>query len=184
MSPRITPVTGDDVPQEARPVLDSLKRALGMVPNLHQTLARSPAALKGYVATVQALAHGRLPAALREQIAVAVAGYNRCAYCASAHTMLGKAADISPEELARNLAGASEDDRVGAALHFARRLVEVRGSLSDDELAKFRAAGFDDAEIVEVVAHVGLNWFTNIFNILARPAIDFPKVELAEGASR
>ena len=45
--------------------------------------------------------------------------------------------------------------------------------------APFRSdAGFGDTEIVEIVAHVALNTFTNTFNRLARTPIDFPKVEL------
>jgi hypothetical protein len=37
-----------------------------------------------------------------------------------------------------------------------------------------REAGYGDAEIAEVVAHVALNIFTNYFNNVAGTAIDFP----------
>lgn len=180
MNPRITPVTGDDVPTASRPVLQAIEKSLGMVPNLHQTLARSPAALGGYVATVGALSKGVLSPALREQVAVAAAAVNGCGYCASAHTMLGKAAGVDADELARNLDGDASDGRTGAALAFVRKLIESRGALPDGELEKLRSAGFGEDEIVEIIAHVGLNWFTNVFNVFARTDIDFPVVELPQ----
>ena len=40
-------------------------------------------------------------------------------------------------------------------------------------------AGWSDAEIAEIIANVALNIFTNYFNLVAQPEIDFPKVELA-----
>ena len=178
MNPRIPALMGEDVPRESRPILASIEKALGMVPNLHRTLSRSPATLKAYVATVQALSSGRLSSQLREQIAVAVAGHNGCGYCASAHTMLGKAAEVPADELQRNLRGESKDERVAAALQFSRRLVSARGAVADQEIEALHAAGFVDEDIVEIAAHVGMNWFTNSFNLLARTEIDFPVVEI------
>ena len=42
-------------------------------------------------------------------------------------------------------------------------------------IAAVRDAGYGDAEIAEVVAHVALNVFTNYFNNVAGTAIDFPR---------
>jgi hypothetical protein len=41
-----------------------------------------------------------------------------------------------------------------------------------------REAGWSDAEVAEIVAHVALNVFTNYFNITAGTEIDFPKIPL------
>ena len=60
-------------------------------------------------------------------------------------------------------------------LRFARTVVEKTGLVEDGDLAAVREAGYGDAEIAEVVAHVGLNVFTNYFNHVAGTAIDFPK---------
>ena len=51
-------------------------------------------------------------------------------------------------------------------------------AMSDDELAAFRRAGFDDAVALEVVALVALNTLTNYTNHLAGTAVDFPPVPL------
>jgi alkylhydroperoxidase family enzyme len=41
-----------------------------------------------------------------------------------------------------------------------------------------RAAGYDNEYIVELVAHVALNIFTNYVNIAFDVPVDFPKVKL------
>ncbi len=176
MEPRIEPLPDDRVPSRSSAILRKVDAAVGMIPNLHRVLAHAPAALDAYVGTVGALSGGTLEPALREQLAVAIAGSNRCDYCASAHTMLGKAAGVEREELRRNLGGDSNDPRVAAALRFARALLEHTGAISDAELRATRDAGLSEAELVEIVAHVGVNVFSNTINRLARTPIDFPSI--------
>ena len=103
MQPRILPVPDDQTAPAARTILEQTKKAVGMVPNLHQTLAHAPAALRAYTDSVKALSAGRLPVALREQIALTSAGINGCSYCASAHTAIGKGVGLDEGELTRNL---------------------------------------------------------------------------------
>jgi len=179
MNTRIAPADGQTLDPTAGRTLSQVEKTLGMVPNLHWTLARAPAALKAYVDMAGALSQGVLDGKLREQIALATAGRNGCDYCASAHTALGQGQSIDAAELGRNLSGASDDARTQAALSFVGALLEHHGRVRDADLEAVRGAGFTDAEIIEIVAHVGLNTFTNTFNNLARPEIDFPVVELA-----
>jgi len=181
MKPRLTALDDGLAPDASRRILQQTEQALGMVPNLHRTLAHSPAALRAYAESVGALARGRLSAALREQVALTLAGANGCAYCAAAHTALGKGAGLDAAELQQNLAGESASPETAAALAFVGELLRNRGKVSDERLRAVRAAGFGDAEIVELVAHAGLNWFTNMFNVFNRTEVDFPAVELAAG---
>lgn len=174
--PRIEALHDEHTTPSAREILQRTRRALGMVPNLHRTLAHAPVALEAYTRTVDALGRGALPPRLREQIAVAVAGHNRCNYCAAAHTMLGAASGVEADELARNLRGESADARTGLVLSFVRAVLERRGAVPDEQLEELRRAGVSDAELVEVVAHVGMSWFTNAFNRLARTTLDFPPI--------
>jgi hypothetical protein len=58
----------------------------------------------------------------------------------------------------------------------ARRIVETRGHVLDEDVRSARSAGLSDANIAEVVGHVALNTFTNDFNKVARTEIDFPRV--------
>ena len=49
---------------------------------------------------------------------------------------------------------------------------------STAELLEMRNAGYSEADIVEVITHVGMNILTNILGKAGRVDIDFPKVEL------
>jgi uncharacterized peroxidase-related enzyme len=176
---RIKPVletTHDGV----RRSFDAIERQLGVVPNMMRTMAQSPRVLEGYLALSGALSRGLLPATLQEQIALAVAETNACNYCLSAHTALGRRAGLSDDQLAASREGRAAEARADAALQFALAVLEHRGAIGDDELARVRAAGFSDAEIAEIIAHVALNVLTNYFNRAADTEIDFPKVAAAQ----
>ena len=158
------------------PILDMVKKKIGRVPNLVRTLAHSPAALKFYLSQTEALATGTLDTKLREQIALTVAGINSCDYCASAHTFIGRSRGIDKDELADNLMGISNDMKTQVALNFTQQILNMKGSVDDEILPALKSVGFIDAEIVEMIAHVGMNIFTNYFNHVAKTAIDFPFV--------
>ena len=176
--PRIEPIQVSQAEGKSKELLEGVQRSLGMVPNLLKTLAHSPAALHAYISINRALGQA-LTAPLREQIALAVAGANQCTYCASAHAALGAKAGVEEEEMIANLQGDSNDDKTRAALRFVREVIEERGWVSDDELARVRAAGYSDADIAEIIAVTAVNIFTNYFNHVALTAVDFPLIDTA-----
>src|SRR6185295_17674288 len=85
-----TPVAIDAAPAASRPLLEAVKKQLGVVPSLFRLVSNSPAALEGYLGLMGALNKDKLPAPTRERIALAVAELNGCSYCLSAHSYLGK----------------------------------------------------------------------------------------------
>lgn len=178
--PRIQPIDHATATGQAKELLDGVKGAVGMVPNLYATFAQSPAVLEGYLGLSGALGKGVLSPALREQIALVVAGANGCDYCASAHTALGKMAGVEEGELTRNLAGDASDTKVQAALDFAKAIVTKAGRVSDQDLTAVQNAGYVSAEVVEIIAAVTANIFTNYFNHVADTDIDFPVVATAQ----
>ena len=107
-----TPATINDAPAASLPLLEAVKKQLGIVPNLFRSGLPSPAALQGYLGLSGALGEGALPAATRERIALAVAEINGCDYCLSAHTYLGRnLAKLDDAEIAANRNGASNDPK-------------------------------------------------------------------------
>ncbi len=170
-----TPASIDAAPASAKPLLEAVHKQIGVVPNLFRLVANSPAALEGYLGMSAALAKGSLPAPTRERIALAVAQINGCNYCLSAHTALGKnLAKLSEAEIAANRHCGSLDPKADAAVRFAAKVVRERGHVSDTDLQAVRMAGYDDAQIVEIVQHVALNTWTNYINEVAKTEIDFP----------
>lgn len=167
---------------DAAAALKEINGAFGATPNMFKAVANSPAALKSMWGAFGALGSGKIGAKLGEQIAVAVADRNDCQYCLSAHTALGRKAGATGDEMAEAQAGRSTDPKTAAALTFALKLVENRAKVSDADVQALRDAGFDDEAIVEIVAHVALNLFTNYVNVALDVPLDFPAVQLRRAA--
>lgn len=176
--PRINPKCAEQTDPETAPTLAAVKAKVGMVPNLHATLAAAPTALNAYLAMNDALSKGRLSARQREIVSLASAQINQCQYCLSAHTMLGGGAGLSAEAIAAARSGRADNPADNAVAALTMRLISSRGRISDEELAEAHAAGLDDGLILEVIAHVAMNALTNFTNNVAGTDIDFPVVSL------
>lgn len=173
----------DDAPDASKPILDAVAKQLGSVPNLFRLIATSPAALSGFAALDAANAK-TLDLKTRNAIALAVAQVNGCDYCLSAHTYVGiNFAKISPAEATLNRAGQSATTKTAAAARFAADLVEARGKVSNAQIEAVRAAGYSDAQIVEIVSVAVQNVFTNLLNNVAQTDIDFPVVSASDLAT-
>ena len=178
MSRIAIPATIESAPTASQPLLEAVKKQIGVVPNLFRLVANSPAALEGYLGLSGALGKGALPAATRERIALAVAEINGCNYCLSAHTYLGKnVAKLDDAEIAANRAGSSNDAKADAAVRFAAKVTQQRGKVSAEDVLAVKSAGYSEAQIIEIVQHVALNTWTNYINEVAQTEIDFPVVQ-------
>lgn len=175
---RITIPQADQTPAASQPLLEAVNRQLGVVPNLMKLLGNSPAALEGYLSLSGALGKSTLGAKTGERIALTVAELNGCGYCLSAHSYLGSnLAKLDAAELDANRRGNSNDPKAAAALRFVTRVVDTRGHVADADLTAVKAAGFSEAEVIEMVLMVALNVLTNYVNSVAQTDIDFPVVK-------
>ena len=59
---------------------------------------------------------------------------------------------------------------------FATRVAHERGHVTDADIRAVKAAGYSDAETMEIVLHVALNILTNYVNEVAQTEIDFPVI--------
>lgn len=179
---RVTVIDPATATGEAKELLDAVRSSLGIVPNFIRVLANSPAALRGFLGLHQIAGSGSLDAKTRERIALAVAEQNACQYCVSAHTAIGRKSGLDNNEIMENRLGRSGDAKAGAALAFARALVDDLGGVTPAQGDAVRRAGHSDAEIVEIITHVALNILTNMIGKATGIDIDFPHVELRQAA--
>jgi uncharacterized peroxidase-related enzyme len=183
MSRLSIPASIEAAPAASRPMLEAVKKQFGVVPNLFRLVANSAAALEGYLGLSTALGKGALPTQTRERIALAVAEVNGCDYCLSAHTYIGKnLAKLDDGEMTANRSGASNDPKADAAVRFAVKVVRERGRVSDADVQAVKSAGYDDAQVIEIVQHVALNTWTNYINLVAETDIDFPVITARKAA--
>ncbi|RZL00560.1 MAG: carboxymuconolactone decarboxylase [Rubrivivax sp.] len=170
--------TSAQAPVASQAILGQVQQAFGATPNMFKAVAHSPVALQSMWAAFGALSQGTLGARLGEEIAVAIANRNQCEYCLAAHTALGQKAGASASEMAAAQIGQSSDPRRAAALRFALKVVSDRAQVRDADVAALHEVGFKDEQVVEILAHVALNLFTNYVNVALDVPVDFPKVAL------
>jgi uncharacterized peroxidase-related enzyme len=176
MTARIAPVDSAHADEPTQQLFAAVKAQMGKVPNMMKTMAHSPALLEGYLAFRGALDKGVLPEVVRQQIALFVSQQNDCEYCLSAHTLIGRHAGLSREQVLLARQGQAQDARQQAVLNLVQNILDWRGDISNEQFAATRAAGLTDAEIAEVVGHVALTTLTNYFNQLTHADVDFPRV--------
>lgn len=181
--PRISPIAHENATGDAKDLLDVVKSKLGGTPNLLTTMAHSPAVLKSYLEFSGALGDASLSAAVREQIALAVANANKCSYCAAAHTVIGKGAGLTADQTVAAQRGEADDAKTQAIVTLALQINENRGWITDEQFAAATEAGVTEPEILETVAVVTFNLLTNYLNHVIGTEVDFPKVDLVETAN-
>lgn len=179
---RIDLVTSETASSDQKALLDAIQGKLGMVPNFLSILAQSPDALKAFLGLHEITEHGSLDPQTRERIALTVAQGNECEYCVSAHTAIGGKVGLSSIEMQSNRAGGSQDAKAAEAVVFAKAINTNLGDVSQNEFDAVRLAGYSDAEIVEIIVHVGMNILTNLIGKASQVDIDFPKVSLQDAA--
>ena len=159
-------------------VYAQIKKVAGGVPNTFVTIgAHGPAALKAVLNADGVLAAGSLSKQDQETIKLVVSEAAGCDYCVAAHSLLGKMAGLSPDVLAalRNNKPTGDDKR-DVLTKLVRKIVQTSGTLREEEFAAIKAAGYTDAQIVDISLAIAVTVFTNVFNRINDTAIDFPKV--------
>jgi len=148
----------------------------GSIPNLFAAVgALTPEVLKTYLNAEGVLASGTLSKQDLETVKLLVSELTGCDYCVAAHHMLGKLTGLSPEalKLIRN-GQPTGDARRDALVRFVKNLQQTSGTISAAEFAAVKAAGYTDAQLVEITLAVALTIFTNTFNRINDTDVDFP----------
>ena len=153
-----------------------IKKSAGKVPNTFASIGvHGPAALKAILNADAVLAAGSLSKQDQETIKLAVSAAVGCDYCEAAHSMLGKLAGLKPDELRQIRAGLpTGDTKRDALVRLVRQLVLIPGRISDEQFVAIRAAGYTDAQLVDIALALAVITFTNVFNRINDTTLDMP----------
>ena len=159
-------------------VYGQIKKAIGSVPNTFAAIAaHGPAALKSVLAADAVLAAGTLTKRDQEIIKLVISAAGGCDYCVAAHNHLARLAGVKPEVLKQIRDGQPTDDaKRDALVGFVRKLAQSSGTVSDEDFAAIKAAGYSDAQLVDISLAFATTVFTNVFNRINDTEIDFPAV--------
>jgi AhpD family alkylhydroperoxidase len=135
---RIQPIDPDHAIGAISRLFAEIRAKFALVPHLFRVLANAPAALEGLMDLSAALARGALDEKTREQLALAIAESNLCAYCLNVHTALAAKIGLNHAEIDDAIRSSAADARTDAILKLARCIVVQRGELSDADLGRAR----------------------------------------------
>ena len=171
---KIKKISPEIASEAAKLTMEMVSKKLGRVPNMYQVMANSPAVLEAYVKFNGALSTGTLGSKMAELIALATAESNTCSYCLSAHSFLGSKVGLSDEQMLEGRMFHSEDEKMNLGLMFSKKILERPKDISSSDIEPLRNAGYSDGEILEIVANVIRNIFTNYINIISETEVDWP----------
>ncbi|TCK33276.1 putative peroxidase-related enzyme [Paraburkholderia sp. BL8N3] len=173
--PRIAALKPEQVPTDSKPTLDAFTKNIGFTPNMLATFAQSPIAFNAW-ATLRRSLNKALDVKTREAISLVVSELNGCNYCLAVHSFAADMAKLPADEIILARKGHASDPKRDAAVQFARKVIQVRGQVSDSDLKAVRDAGYTDANVMEIVALVAMYSMTNLFNNVFDPEKDYPAV--------
>lgn len=174
--PRLSVITPEQATGHTKQLYGALKSKVGKVPNIYQGVASSARALEALLHIGGALEEGALTAAEMEAIRLVVSEAYGCEYCLAAHSLLGKKAGLTEHEVIGIRRGISNQPKLAALVTFVSAAIEPQAHVSDDQLRAVKAAGYGDAQIIEVLLTVAQTVFTNLFNRVHQTTLDFPSV--------
>lgn len=179
MTSRISSPAVESATGEAAELFEQIKKAAGGVPNTFAAIgALSPASLKAVLSCDAVAAKGTLGKKDLETIKLIVSEEAGCDYCVAAHSVLGKLAGLAPDVVVKVRAGQPTGDvKRDALVSFVRTLQRTSGTINKADFDAIKAAGYSDAQLVEISLAIAITIFTNVFNRINDTTVDFPAVE-------
>lgn len=167
--------TIDTAPEGSKRALETLHQAFGMVPNLAATMAGSPPLVNSFVAAFGQFAGGSFTAAERQILLLSNAVANSCAWAVAFHSTMALKEGADPEDVAAIRRGQlPREPRHAALSRLTRTLIDKRGHLGAADAEAFRAAGFGQAQLLEVVTGVAVSTLANYTGNIADPPLETP----------
>lgn len=168
--------TREEVSPANQALFDTLKKGLGMVPNLYATLAHSENALNTYLALQNA--KSSISGKAREVVNLVVSQVNSCEYCLAAHTAIGKMVGFSEEQILEIRSGkASFDKKLDVLAQLTKNIAVNRGNANPLLLEAFFAAGWTKENLVDTIVTIGDKTVTNYLHATTKVPVDFPKAQ-------
>jgi len=170
-------------PARSADILQGVQKAWGFVPNLHRVLAESPAALDAYSTLWGIAEKTSFTPQERNIVYLAIIYENECTYCMAGHTNLSRMAKVEPGVISAVREGRPiADAKLEALRDFAAKITRQRGVVSEAEVAAFKAVGYDNQAVLDVLVLAATKLISNYTNHLAETPND-PFMKGAEWTS-
>ena len=165
--------TKDTAPSASKPLLADAEKAFGFVPNLLGVFAESPAALKAYLTIGQIFDESSFSPTERQVVILAASRFNECHYCVAAHSVVAGMQQVPADVIEALRADRPiANDKLQALRVFTTAVVEARGWVSQDQVGAFLTAGYNKAQVLEVILGITFKTLSNYSNHIADTPLD------------
>ena len=165
--------TLETAPKDSQPILEHVEKAYGFIPNLMATFAESPAAVEAYATLSGIFDKSDLTPTERQVVLMTNNRLNGCTYCMAAHTTISTMQGVPADVIETLRSGTSfTDAKLEALRSFTAKIVENRGNIDRSDSDAFIAAGYSQANILEVILGTSLKVLSNYTNHVAHTPLD------------
>ncbi|WP_300550403.1 carboxymuconolactone decarboxylase family protein [Roseovarius sp.] len=171
----IKPVSDDVAEGQARDLLDGARAKLGFVPNMYRGMANNAGLLSTYLHGYdQFRQSGNFTAPEQEVVFLTVSEANGCDYCTAAHSMLAvNVSKLAPEHTQALRDGAPlADAKLEALRAFTHHMWETRGLPGKAKAEAFKAAGYGDVHVLEIILALAVKTISNYANHVNHTDLD------------
>lgn len=171
----LAPVQDGQAEQDAQQLLDQARASAGMVPNMYRSMANSPGLLETYMTGYERFrGSGEFSAPEQETVFLTISRENGCDYCVAAHSMIARnKSGVSAEDTQALRSGDSlPDAKLDALASFTAEMVRTRGRPSPEAVESFKAAGYSDRHVLEIILAMAVKTLSNYSNHIARHELD------------
>lgn len=166
-------------PDRSAEMLDGVKAAWGFIPNLHRVLAESPEALEAYAALWRIAERTSFSPQERNIAYLAIIYENECTYCMAGHSNLSRMAKVDEAAINAVRNGTPINDaKLEALRRFAALVTRQRGVVTQADVAAFKATGYTNRAVLDVLVLAATKLISNYTNHLA----DTPNDPFMKGA--
>ena len=165
--------TVETAPEASQPILKTVQKNYGFVPNLLATMAEAPTLLEAYTTLSGILNKTDLSETERQIILMTNNRLNGCTYCMAAHTTISQGAGVAPGVIAALRAGTPlKDGKLEALRQFSIVVNESRGWPSEADVEALLGAGYTKQTALEVVLGTAFKVLSNYTNHIASTDVD------------
>ena len=171
----LPPITIEAASDSVKGTLEQQQANFGFLPNMYQTMANAPALLKTYLfGYEQFRKETEFNSCEQEVIFMVISRENGCEYCVGAHSFIADNMSGVPEHVTNAIRDGNsiDDPKLQALETFTKILLNTRGVPSQPEVETFKAAGYTERQILEIILAISIKTLSNYSNHVCQPELD------------
>jgi alkylhydroperoxidase family enzyme len=167
--------TLESAPVQSRQSMQGLQQKLGFVPNVAATMADSPVLLNAFVGNFVGFQGSGFNECEKQVLLLTNAVTIKSPWTVAFHSTMALGVGVSEVAVQAIRDGRlPQDARFAALSRLTRALVEQRGDISGDDVELFISAGYDQRQVLDVIAGIGVSTMAATVGNLARTPLEAP----------